>query len=58
MVAVGQLLSSLNLNVILGQVEAETTVPRGLLLEDNLFLKVASYANTLDEVIEWVNENY
>jgi hypothetical protein len=58
MVAVGQLLSSLNLNVIASAVEGETTVPWTLLLEDEEFLKIAKYANTLEEVVEWVNENY
>lgn len=58
MVAVGQLLSSLNINVIASAVEGETTVPWTLLLEDDEFIKVASYANNLAEVVDWVNENY
>jgi hypothetical protein len=58
MVGVGQLLSSLNLNVIASAVEGETTVPWTLLLEDEEFLKIAKYANTLQEVVDWVNENY
>lgn len=58
MVEVGQLLNSLNLNVIASAVEGETTVPYGLLLENSDFIKVVKYANTLDEVIEWVGENY
>lgn len=58
MVAVGQLLSSLNMNVIASAVEGETTVPWTLLLEDDEFIKVASYANNLAEVVDWVNENY
>lgn len=58
MIAVGQLLSSLNLNVIASAVEGETTVPWTLLLEDEEFVKVVKYANTLEEVVEWVNENY
>lgn len=58
MIAVGQLLSSLNLNVIASAVEGETTVPWSLLLEDEEFVKVVKYANTLEEVVEWVNENY
>lgn len=58
MIAVGQLLSSLNLNVIASAVAGETSVPWTLLLEDEEFLKVAKYANTLEEVVEWVNENY
>lgn len=58
MVAVGQLLSSLTLNVIASAVEGETTVPWTLLLEDEEFLKITKYANTLQEVVDWVNENY
>lgn len=58
MIAVGQLLSSLNLNVIASAVEGETTVPWSLLLEDEEFVKVTKYANTLEEVVDWVNENY
>jgi hypothetical protein len=58
MVAVGQLLSSLNLRVIASAVEGETTVSYGLLLEDDEFLKIVRYANKLEEVVEWVNENY
>lgn len=58
MIAVGQLLSSLNLNVIASAVEGETTVPWSLLLEDEEFVKVVKYANTLAEVVDWVNENY
>lgn len=58
MVPVGQLLSSLNLNVIASVVAGETTVSRYLLLEDEEFLKVAQYATTMQEVVDWVNENY
>jgi hypothetical protein len=58
MVAVGQLLSSLTLNVVASAVEGETTVPWTLLLEDDEFLKIVRYANKLEEVVEWVNENY
>jgi hypothetical protein len=58
MVAVGQLLNSLNLRVIASAVEGETTVSYDLLLEDDEFLKIVRYANKLEEVIEWVNENY
>ncbi len=58
MVAIGQLLVSLNLNVVMSVVEDETTVSRHLLIEDAQFLKVASYANTMEEVVDWVNDNY
>jgi hypothetical protein len=58
MIGVGQLLSSLNIRVIASAVEGETLVPYSLLMEDDEFLKVIKYANTLEEVIEWVGENY
>lgn len=58
MVAIGQLLSSLTLNVIASAVSAHTTVDYYLLLEDNDFLTQASKADNLNELIEWVNENY
>ena len=58
MVAIGQLLSSLTLNVICAEVSSLTTVGYYLLLEDQDFLKQASKANNIDELCEWVNENY
>ncbi len=58
MVAIGQLLSSLNLRVVASVVEGETTVPYSLLMENDEFLKIVQYANKIEEVIEWVNENY
>lgn len=58
MVATGQLLSSLTLNVIAAQVEGETTIPWGLLLENDEFLDVVRKANKIEEVVDWANENY
>lgn len=58
MVATGQLLSSLTLRVIGSIAEAETTVSYSLLLENDEFLNFVSKANKIEEVIEWVNENY
>lgn len=58
MVAIGQLLSGLNIRVIASMVEAETTVAYSLLVEDSEFMNVASRADTIEQVIEWVNENY
>jgi len=58
MIATGQLLSSLSLNVIASAVEGETTVPWGLLLEDDEFRRIVAKANTLEEVVDWVNENF
>lgn len=58
MVAIGQLLSTLTLNVICSDVSANTTVDYYLLLEDSEFLKQASKADTLQELYDWVEENY
>lgn len=58
MVAIGQLLSTLTLNVICSTVSANTTVDYYLLLEDSEFLKQASKADTLQELYDWVEENY
>lgn len=54
----GQLLSTLNLRVVLGFVAGETTVSEHLLLEDKNFLAVARSADTMQEIVDWVNENY
>ena len=58
MVAIGSLINSLNFSVFISVVEDETNVSRYLLIEDADFVKVASYANTMAEVLDWVNENY
>jgi len=58
MIATGQLLSTLNLRVVASMVEAETTVPFGLLLENTEFLTFVRKANKIEEVVDWVNENY
>jgi|AACY02.8.fsa_nt_gi hypothetical protein len=57
-VATGKLLSSLSLNVIASAVEAETTVPWVLLLEEEEFIDVVKQADNIEDVVEWVNENY
>jgi len=54
----GQLITTLNLRVVLGFVAGETTVSEYLLLEDENFLAVARSADTMQEVVDWVNENY
>lgn len=54
----GQLLSTLNLRVVLGFVAGETTVSEHLLLEDENFLALARSADTMQEIVDWVNENY
>lgn len=58
MIAIGQLLTSLNLRVVASMIEAETTVPYSLLVENTEFLTVVSKADKIEEVIDWVNENY
>lgn len=58
MIAIGQLLTSLNLRVVVSMVSGETTVDSHLLYEDEEFLKVVQNANYLEEVVDWVNENY
>jgi hypothetical protein len=54
----GQLLSTLNLRIVIGSVSGATLVDENLLLEDTEFLKVARSADSLPQVIDWVNENY
>jgi hypothetical protein len=54
----GQLVSTLNLRIVLGIVAGETTVSEQLLLENSEFLAFARSADTIEEVIGWVNENY
>jgi hypothetical protein len=54
----GQLLSTLNLRIVLVCVAGATTVDENLLLEDPEFLKVARSADKMDQIVDWVNENY
>jgi hypothetical protein len=56
--ATGQLLATLNLRVVLSVIAQETTVSEYLLLEDSNFLKVVRNANTMEEVLGWVEENF
>lgn len=58
MIATGQLLTTLTPNVIASVVEGETTVPWTLLLENDDFLDVIRKADKIEEVVDWVNENY
>jgi hypothetical protein len=58
MIAIGQLLTTLTPNVIASVVEGETTVPWTLLLENDDFLDVIRKADKIEEVVDWVNENY
>ena len=54
----GQLMTTLNLRVVLGFVAGETSVHESLLLEDENFLAVANSVDTMQEIVDWVNENY
>jgi hypothetical protein len=54
----GQVLTTLNLRVVLSVVAGETTVSEYLLLENSEFLKIAQSADTMEQIIDWVNENY
>jgi hypothetical protein len=54
----GQIMTTLNLRVILSFVAGKTTVSEQLLLEDDKFLDVVNCADTMQDIIDWVNENY
>jgi hypothetical protein len=54
----GQLLATLNLRIVISVVAQETTVSEHILLENSEFLKVVRNANTMEEVLGWVDENY
>jgi hypothetical protein len=54
----GQLLSTLNLRIVIGSVSGATLIDENLLLEDAEFLKVVRSADNLPQVIDWANENY
>lgn len=58
MVATGQLLSTLNLRVVLSMVSNETTVDEYLLVENSDFLTAVRKANKIEELYDFVNENY
>ena len=51
----GQLLTKTG---VLSFVAGETTVSEYLLLEDDNFLAVARTAESPQELVDWVNENY
>jgi hypothetical protein len=58
MVAIGQLLSSLDIRIIVGDVSANTTVEYNLLRADSDFMWQVSKADNFQELYDWVNENY
>ena len=54
----GTLLKETPAFVIAGSVEAETSVPWAMLRESMDFVKMIQKADTIEEVISWVEENY
>jgi hypothetical protein len=58
MVGSGQLLASLNIRTIVSMVSGETYVEPNLLLENQDFLDQMAKADTMEELVDWVNENY
>ena len=58
MIYLGDLVSERGVRSVMATVEAETTVSAHLLLDDENFLVALRSAETLEELIDWVNENY
>ena len=58
MIAIGQVLSTYSLRVVLSVIEGDTYVPAFMLMEDEEFIKLAQSADSLDELRDYVNENY
>lgn len=54
----GKLVSEMGASVVLLAVESETTVSGYLLVEDENFLAEMKNAKTLEQLVDWVNENY
>lgn len=54
----GKLVSEMAASVVLLAVESETTVSGYLLVEDEKFLEQMKNAKTLEQLVDWVNENY
>jgi hypothetical protein len=58
MIRLGTLVSERGVSGVMTEVENATTVSRYLLLENEEFLAELRKAETLGEIIDWVNENY
>jgi hypothetical protein len=54
----GELVSELGTNGVLLAVEDRTTVSGYLLMESEDFLAEMRKAKTLEQLVDWVNENY
>ena len=58
MITLGKLVSERGVSGVMTEVENATTVSRYLLLESEEFLAELRKAETLDEIVGWVNKNY
>jgi hypothetical protein len=58
MIWLGDLVSELGVKAVMSMVESRTTVSAQLLLEDESFLVALRSAETLEQLVDWVNENY
>lgn len=58
MIEIGKLVSEHGTSRVLTMIENETTVSRYLLAESEEFLKELRLADNLEQVVDWVNENY
>jgi hypothetical protein len=58
MIEIGKLFSEHGVKRVISMVEGETTVSGYLLLENEEFLTTLRTADTLEQVVEWVDENY
>jgi hypothetical protein len=58
MITLGKLVSERGVSGVMTEVENATTVSRYLLLESEEFLAELRKAETLDEIVDWVNKNY
>jgi hypothetical protein len=58
MIEIGKLVSEHGAARVLAMVEGETTVSKHLLVESDEFLREMRLADNLEQVVDWVNENY
>jgi hypothetical protein len=58
MIEIGKLVSELGTRKVLSMVEGETTVSGYLLMESEEFLAELRKADSLEELVDWVEENY
>jgi hypothetical protein len=58
MIEMGKLVSELGTRKVLSMLEGETTVSGYLLMESEEFLAELRKADSLEELVDWVEENY